>query len=72
MQMTDAPFRVAFAPELTPPQYVVTRDALRIVPKPTPMYDPQAESRARTVCAALNRVYGVVQDGARHAEGREA
>lgn len=54
-------FAIRYAPELTPPQYVVQRGEAtetRVVPTPTPFTDPEAKRRAVTVCDALNRVYG--------------
>lgn len=66
LRMTSAPFSVTFAPELTPPQWVVERAGLRVVPScfrtdnglPWDDTDAQGERRAREVCAVLNRVYG--------------
>ena len=63
MPSPAAPFAVTFAPELTPPQWIVERGAMRIVPTVDPpgsvLYtnDPDAAKRAAEVCEVLNRVY---------------
>lgn len=55
---TPRMFRVVYAPELTPPQFVAERGELRIVPTPTIKIDEDAHERAADLCGVLNRIYG--------------
>ena len=63
MTAPTQPFAVRFAPHLTPPQYIVERGEMRVVPTVDPpgsvLYtnDPDAAKRAAEVCEVLNRVY---------------